>query len=289
VKSIFLKVGRILSLIKLKKLVKKFGVLFIFILLLVPMVNSGYSQIEKATRPGYVYDNGDIISTQQEARLDSFLRKLDSSTSIEIIIWTTDSFYGHGIKKDDHEINERDTLANYIFNEVSLDGIKGIGKAGKDNGLLILLSKESDSSGGSMRIEVGRGLEGQITDGTAGQILDMYLVPARNSYLENNDTVVFDNAFMNTVLIIAQKLGYSEEGNVISNPNFIQSEESDIDKIIPFLPFIILFVILFVLSQKKRKGRSFGFIGGGFGGGSGGGFGGGGGGSGGGGAGRYIK
>jgi len=269
--------------------VKKLGSLFIVILLLIPLVSSGNSQIEKGSRPGYVYDNGNIISSEQEARLDSFLRKLDSFTSIEIVIWTTDSFYGHGIKKDDHEINERDALANYIFNEVSLEGIKGIGKAGKDNGLLILFSKEQDASGGSMRIEVGRGLEGQITDGTAGKILDMYLVPARNSYLKNNDASVFDDAFLNTVLTIAQKLGYSDEDNVISNPNFVQPEESELDKIIPFLPFIILFVILFVLSQKKRKGRSFGFIGGGFEGGSGGGFGGGGGGSGGGGAGRYIK
>jgi len=269
---------------------KKLGSLLIVMLLLIPITSSGHAQIEKGSRPGYVYDNGNIISADQEARLDSFLRKLDSSTSIEIVIWTTDSFYGHGVKKDDHEINERDALANYIFNDILLDGIKGIGKAGKDNGLLILLSKEPDPSGGSMRIEVGRGLEGQITDGTAGQILDMYLVPARNSYLKNNNTNVFDNAFMNTVLTISQKLGYSEEGNFTVNPNLTPPEESELDQIIPFLPFVILFIILFVLSQKKRKGRSFGFIGGGFGGGgSGGGFGGGGGGSGGGGAGRYIK
>jgi len=53
-----------------------------------------------------------------------------------------------------------ETCLHTIFNDVFLDGIKGIGKAGKDNGILILLSKESDASGGSMRIEIGRGLEG---------------------------------------------------------------------------------------------------------------------------------
>ena len=262
------------------------GVFIIAMLLAVPLTSSGFSQTAKGSRPGYIYDNGDVISGQQEILLDNFLRQLDDSTSVEIVIWTTDSFYGHGVTKDGQEIHDRDMLAHYIFNEVSLDGIKGIGKEGKDNGLLILLSKEKDPSGGSMRIEVGRGLEGMITDGTAGQILDMYLVPARNSFLATNEVTVFDSAFMDTVLILAQKIGYVDEGRQPSVPYNIQNDESELEKIIPLLPFIIFFIIIFVLAQKKRKGRSFGFIGGGFGGGSGGGFGGGGGGSGGGGAGR---
>ena len=245
-----------------------------------------FSQTAKGSRPGYIYDNGNVISNQQEVLMDNFLRKFDDSTSVEIVIWTTDSFYGHGVKKDGQEIHDRDMLANYIFNEVSLDGIKGIGKLGKDNGILILLSKEKDPAGGSMRIEVGRGLEGIITDGTAGQILDMYLVPARNSFLVTDDVTVFDNAFMNTVIMLAQKIGYASDDQEFPKPYISQPEESELEKIIPLLPFVIFFIIIFVLAQKKRKGRSFGFIGGGFGGGSGGGFGGGGGGSGGGGAGR---
>lgn len=267
---------------------KHVKVLIIFLLLTFSFVTNGYSQGTKGSRPAYIYDNADVISSNQEQVIDNFLRKLDDSTSVEIVIWTTNSFYGHGIKKDGQEIHERDMLSNYIFNEVSLDGIKGIGKTGKDNGILILFSKEKDSSGGSMRIEVGRGLEGTITDGTAGQILDMYLVPARNSFLKNNDVSVFDEAFMNTVLTLAQRIGYSEETPDITNSFNNQNSESELEKIIPLLPFIILFIIVFILAQKKRRGRSFGFFGGGFGGG-GGGFGGGGGGSGGGGAGRYIK
>jgi len=248
-----------------------------------------YLQTADASRPAYVYDNADIISSQYESLLDSYLRQVDDSTSVEIIIWTTPSFYGHGIKKDGVEIHERDMLANYIFNEVTLDGIKGIGKAGKDNGILILLSREKDSLGGSMRIEVGRGLEGMITDGTAGQILDAYLVPARNSFLQTQDPSVFDHAFMNTVSVLAQKAGY-QDANSNTTEYFPDSYESDFEELLLFLPFIIIFVILFILAQKKKGRRGFGggFIGGGYGGGGsgGGGFGGGGGGSGGGGAGR---
>ena len=143
--------------------------IFLVIMIAMSLTSPVFSQTAKGSRPGYIYDNGNMISSQQEIEIDNFLRKLDDTTSVEIVIWTTDSFYGHGIKKDGVELHDRDLLANYIFNEVFLDGIKGIGKLGKDNGILILLSKEKDSSGGSMRIEIGRGLEGTITDGTAGR------------------------------------------------------------------------------------------------------------------------
>ena len=140
-----------------------------------------------------------------------------------------------------------------------------------------------------MRIEIGRGLEGDITDGTAGAILDSYLVPARQAFEETNDVNVFDEAFLNTVIVLSEKAGYLE-----NDPNYIASEplqdqnESEFDKIVPLLPFVAVFIFLFIVSRmRRRRGYFGGFVGGGFGGGSGGGgFGGGGGGSGGGGAGR---
>lgn len=269
---------------------KKFQIIVIVLLIILPLSSQSYSQTTKGSRPAYVYDNADVISSEYESLLNNYLRKVDDATSAEIVIWTTTSFYGHGIKKDNQEIHDRDMLAHYIFNDVSLDGIKGIGKAGKDNGILILLSKERDVSGGSMRIEVGRGLEGDITDGTAGMILDSYLVPARQSFQETNDITVFDQAFLNTVIALSEKIGYSnnDPNYVVSEPSSYQNE-SELDQLLPLLPFIAMFIFLFFISRKRRR-RGFygGFIGGGFGGGGrgGGGFGGGGGGSGGGGAGR---
>ncbi|MDH5658221.1 MAG: TPM domain-containing protein [Nitrosopumilus sp.] len=252
---------------------KIFLSVIIIMTIIVSVVPASYSQVVKGSRPGYVYDNSDVISNEYELLLDSYLRKVDAATSVEIVIWTIPSFYGHGIEKDGVEIHERDMLAHHIFNEMYLNGIKGIGKEGKDNGILILLSREKDSLGGSMRIEVGRGLEGVITDGTAGEILDAYLVPARNSFLKTQDTLAFDHAFMNTVSVLAEKAGYVDNESIAPHmQDFPQNEESDLEKIIPLVPFIILFVILFVLAQKKKKSRGFyGGFGGWFGGGSGGG------------------
>ena len=59
--------------------------------------------------------------------LDYYLRQLDDSTIAEVIVDTILGFIGHGIMKDGQEIQDRDTLSNYIYNELYLDGIKGIG------------------------------------------------------------------------------------------------------------------------------------------------------------------
>ncbi|WP_052347768.1 TPM domain-containing protein [Candidatus Nitrosotenuis chungbukensis] len=256
------------------------------ILILVTSVTAPAFSQAKGSRSTYVYDRAGIISPEYESSIDNYLRKIDDSTSAEIIIYTIPSFLGHGIKKDGQELNDRDTLANYLFNEVPLDGTTGIGKKGKDNGVLILFSLERDAASGSMRIEVGKGLEGDITDGTAGAILDSYLVPARDSYETSGNANVFDQAFLDTVIALGNRIGYTSD-----DPQYQQSrppqDEIDYEQIALILMFIAFPLAFSILNRRRR--RSGGFFAGGYGGygrGGGGGFGGGGGRSGGGGAGR---
>ena len=75
------------------------------------------------------------------------------------------------------EINDITQLGVYIFNELPLDTpsgpVVGIGKKGKDNGVLVLVAMEERE----WRIEVGYGLEGYITDVESNRIAQDYLVP----------------------------------------------------------------------------------------------------------------
>ena len=212
-------------------------------------------------RPSYVYDYANIIDSNYESVIEGYLRAVDKATSTEIIIYTIPSFIGHGIKKDGHEINERDLLANFLFNEVTLDGIKGIGKKGKDNGILVLYSLKSDSGGGSMRIEVGRGLEGDITDGIAGEILDSYLVPAREIYQNSGNRTVLDQAFLNTVISIGQRIGFSTKEGIYQLDEPLQSgDNTQIFQVVLPLLVIGLIVLLALIGRRRRWGGWYGGV-----------------------------
>ena len=244
---------------------------------------------QAGSRPGYIYDHAGIIGDDYEALIDDYVRRVDANTTAEIVIYTIPSFVGHGITKDGQEIQDRDMLANYIFNEESLDGVRGIGKESKDNGVLILYSLERDAGGSSMRIEVGRGLEGDITDGTAGAILDSYLVPAREEYEAFGDAKVFDSAFYDTVAALAVEIGYTDGYDPGFEDPAVMFEDELYSIWVPVVVFLAFGIIMAIFRRRRRGfyGGYGGGWGGGFGGGGrGGGGGGGGGGSGGGGAGR---
>ncbi len=231
-------------------------VVFVYILIFISLtIESSLQalQIEASpigSRTHYVYDRAEIINQHYENLLDEYLRQLDDSTSAEIIVYTIPGFFGHSIMKDGQEIQDRDTLSNYIFNELNLDGIKGIGKGGKDNGILLLFSSKPDTSGGSMRIEVGRGLEGNITDGIAGEILDTYLVPAKDLYAKNGNITVLDQGLLDTVVSLGQYIGYSND-----DPNYELTKELQQQSQVDYFGIIIIvIIILSVLLLSLRKG-----------------------------------
>jgi uncharacterized protein len=211
------------------------------------------SQPSYGIRPQYVYDNANLINSKYKDLIEDYLRDMDAQTSAEVVMFTIPSFIGHGIKKDNQEIQDRDTLANYIFNEVTLNGIKGIGKKDKDNGVLVLYSLERDSGGGSMRIEIGRGLEGNITDGTAGAILDSYLVPAGQDFEATRNPDVLGEAFLTTVIAIGEKIGYKNQNQIYQEYEPRESE-SGWEVIILMLVFLVIIAVIFYLGRRRRFG-----------------------------------
>jgi uncharacterized protein len=211
------------------------------------------SQPSYGIRPQYVYDNANLINSKYKDLIEDYLRGMDAQTSAEVVIFTIPGFIGHGIKKENQEIPDRDTLANYIFNEVTLDGIKGIGKKDKDNGVLVLYSLQRDSGGGSMRIEVGRGMEGNITDGTAGAILDSYLVPARQNFEATKNPDVLGEAFLTTVIAIGEKIGYKNQNQIYQEYEPRESE-SGWEVMMLMLVFFAIIAVIFYLGRRRRFG-----------------------------------
>ena len=116
------------------------------------------AEVEFPKYTGYVNDLAGVIDAENIAKLNVIANKLKENTGAELAIVTVKSAYPLDSK----------SYATQLFEKW------GIGKKEKDNGLLILFVKKEKR----VEVEVGYGLEGIITDGFAGEVLDKYAVPA---------------------------------------------------------------------------------------------------------------
>jgi uncharacterized protein len=106
---------------------------------------------------GYVTDLAGMLSPVERQRLEQMLLAFEQSDSTQIAVLTIPSLEG-------------DSLEDFSIRTV--DAWK-TGQKGKDNGVLLLVSKGDRK----VRIEVGRGLEGVLTDLLAGRIVDQVITP----------------------------------------------------------------------------------------------------------------
>ena len=215
---------------------------------------------------GYFNDFAHVVPPDQAQSLEGFLTEVTQKIGVEIAVVTVPSVEGGDI----------DRAAVELFKAW------GIGKKGKDNGLLILLSIQDRKD----RIEVGYGLEGVITDGATGTIRRHDMEPF---FKQGN----YGQGLINGVMALAQLAAQGSGVTLNGNPSFAPGPagQEGLGFWGTVILFLILFFILMLLSRRRRRGYwGGGFYGGGWGGGGwsgggGGGFGGfGGGGSGGGGS-----
>lgn len=250
------------------KLSAKMAAVFCTVALMLCSALSAFA-LEVPALSGRVNDYGDMISPQVERTIDSMLTQLEASDSTQIVVLTVPSLEGDSL--EDFSIRAAEKY--------------GIGQQGKDNGALLLVSKGDRT----MRIEVGYGLEGVLTDVLSGQIIDNVITPA---FKQGR----FDDGFLlgTTAMVKAAKGEFKGSG--------LKREQRDnggssIFKLLFLLFFLPIWAfgfmgrrsgrgsgilpLLFLGSMLGGGGRSSGgFGGGGFGGGGfsggGGGFGGGG-------------
>lgn len=106
---------------------------------------------------GPVMDQADLLDPTQEADLSKRLKALEVDTGAQVAVLTLPSLEGEPIESRAIEVARAWEL----------------GQAGRDNGLLILVAVEERE----LRMEVGEGLEGAVTDLTSKRIIDEQMVP----------------------------------------------------------------------------------------------------------------
>lgn len=106
---------------------------------------------------GRVVDQAGLLSTAESQALSDQLEAHEASTTNQIVVVTVNSLQGQSITDFTNQ------LARHW----------GIGQAGKDNGVVLLVAPEQRK----VRIEVGYGLEGSVTDAASSDIIQRHILP----------------------------------------------------------------------------------------------------------------
>lgn len=230
-----------------------------------------------ATKPGFpaltgrVVDGAGLLDAATIAQLGKDLAAHEAATSEQVVVVTVPSLGGMPIEDFGYQLGR----------------LWGIGQKDKSNGALLIVSRDDRK----LRIEVGYGLEGKLTDAQSSVIINQIITPA----FRQND---YAGGISRGVAAIIEVLNTDPGEAPVRAPVETGSNPLEL-----FIGFMILLFIVFVRFNPFRRKQTVGGVilgaltgqilgggrrgGGGFGGGfggGGGGFGGGGGGFGGGGA-----
>ncbi|MDD5110431.1 MAG: TPM domain-containing protein [Patescibacteria group bacterium] len=149
---------------------RRFRRLFAGLALALALPASAY--YNPGTPSGFVSDYANLLNAGQRQALEAKLAQFSQATRHELAVVTIPSLQG-------------DTIENFA---VGLFQDWGIGKKGADNGILLLIAKDDRE----MRIEIGYGLEGALTDAQASWIIANVMRPAfrAGQYFEGIDGAV---------------------------------------------------------------------------------------------------
>ncbi|TGL39871.1 TPM domain-containing protein [Leptospira perdikensis] len=154
-------------------LLRKKELFFVF-LLFSTLTGIGSFPVPKLERR--VMDHAGILSEATITKLESELKQFETDTSNQIAVYTTPSLHDETIED----------VSMQIFDEWKL------GQKNKNNGVLLLIAPNERK----MRIAVGRGLEGALTDIQAKQIIRNELRPSFKSGDMDGGVIAGVNAIM---------------------------------------------------------------------------------------------
>lgn len=216
----------------MKKTLKKLAIMLIVVVMLATTVVSAFAAatIPEATSDFYVNDFAKVFTQEQKDKLMQNAVSLASEDQgVQVVITTVETLNG-------------ETAADYAYDMYNKYGI------GKDDmGLLILLATKDRE----IRVEVGKAMEGYISDSKAGRFIDNYAI----SYLADNKfdegLISLQDAFIKE---IRKQVSSEKDVGAVTKP----------DKKIDFTPFlwvlgivaiggVIAFAIIFVVKKFKQK------------------------------------
>ena len=165
-------------------------------------------------------DDAHVLSPQTQADLTAKLADLETKTGRQLVVVTVPDLQG-------------DDIEDYGY---QLGRAWGIGQKGKNNGALIIVSPATHD----VRIEVGYGLEGTLTDAQSTLIDHNVMLPA----FRKGD---YDTGVLNGTLVTLQALGGHPSTAPPQDYQSLQRDAQDNGGGGMHIPIIVIVVILWVV------------------------------------------
>lgn len=203
---------------------KKIVIIFAIFILLFNLIISKSFAVVPQSQEFYVNDTANVLNQDTKNYIININKKIYEKTGAQIVVVTVNNL-------EEKSIEEYSTE---LFRQY------GIGSKDKNNGVLLILSIEDRKT----RIEVGYGLEGRLTDGKTGRILDNYAVPY---FKENNWNEGIRNAFNAIANEICSE--YSIEIDGVE-----KIKDTEFSETIQYSTAFIIFVICLITRHIFNKG-----------------------------------
>lgn len=207
------------------------------------MAQGGAAQYVPAAPTGVVSDFAAVIDDGDELRITSLINRLTAATFVQIAVVTLPTI-------GDREAAE---VALLIGRQWGVGFAGDPGDSVRNRGMVVLLVPRADGqpNSGQIRIEVGDGLEGVVTDGMASRVQREVMGPLLREERYSAGMVAGTEAL---VTLIARGFGVSDSTLSNIRPLAPSAPSSGGGSMLPFIIFmIVIFVVLPALSRRNRR------------------------------------
>jgi uncharacterized protein len=169
---------------------------------------------------GQVVDRADLLGSAAEQRLAERLAAHERATGEQVVVVTLSDLQGVEIEEFGYQLGRH----------------WKIGRKGENNGALLIVAPEEKA----VRIEVGYGLEGRLTDAATSLIISRVLLPSfRKGEFE-------DGIIRGTEAILAMLGGNSSSAT-------ITEEEREQEGYLKWIIFLLIWIFLLTGGRKRRS------------------------------------
>src|SRR5215211_1514299 len=183
---------------------------------------------------GRVVDQAGVLDAAARSRLDGKLAELERKTSTQLVVATLASLQGY-------EIADYGTRLGRHW---------GIGQKGTNNGAILIVAPKDRA----VRVEVGYGLEGKLTDAVSRLIIENSILPR---FRANDIAGGIERGVDDIIQVLS---GDAEEFKKRAAARPLPTTQEGLGSFLPIAIFFGIWLLMYLRARRRRRSRWGGWI-----------------------------